>query len=89
MNPATNPEDNAERRESVLYKMKQLGFCTEEQYNEAMADTLHFTYNLCNRIGFVSASKYLVFQQLLCNCTCTGLKFSCKQQFYCGTVQMK
>ncbi|MGN0505315.1 MAG: transglycosylase domain-containing protein [Lachnospiraceae bacterium] len=39
MNPATYPETNADRRENVLYKMKQLGFCSEEEYNEAVADT--------------------------------------------------
>lgn len=39
MNPATNAEDNMERRASVLFKMKQLGFCSEEEYNEAVADT--------------------------------------------------
>ncbi len=39
MNPATNMENNSERRDNVLYKMKQLKFITPEQYDIAVADT--------------------------------------------------
>lgn len=39
MNPIYYPEDNAKRRkEGVLDNMLKNGFCTQEQYNEAMAD---------------------------------------------------
>ncbi len=58
MNPATNPEDNAERRESVLYKMKQLGFCTEEQYNEAMADTESVYLRIASNVKENSTLSY-------------------------------
>ena len=40
-NPRINKEANAERRESVLDKMKELGFISEEAYNEAMADDVY------------------------------------------------
>lgn len=39
MNPATNQENNSDRRINVLNKMKKFGFCTEEEYAEAVADT--------------------------------------------------
>uniref|UniRef100_UPI0025F90670 transglycosylase domain-containing protein n=1 Tax=Butyrivibrio sp. TaxID=28121 RepID=UPI0025F90670 len=37
-NPITHPENNAERREKVLGNMLELGFITQEAYDEAMAD---------------------------------------------------
>lgn len=39
MNPATNKENNSDRRDDVLYKMKQLEFITPEEYDIAVADT--------------------------------------------------
>ena len=38
-NPIRHPEKNAERRETCLEYMKRLGFITEAEYDEAMADT--------------------------------------------------
>lgn len=38
-NPIRFPEKNAKRREKCLEKMQELGFITEEEYQEAMADT--------------------------------------------------
>ena len=38
-NPIRFPEKNAKRREKCLKKMQELGFITEEEYREAMADT--------------------------------------------------
>ncbi len=38
-NPIRFPEANAERRDTCLNKMLELGFITREEYNEAMADT--------------------------------------------------
>ena len=40
-NPRINKEANASRRELVLSKMKELGFITEDAYNEAMADDVY------------------------------------------------
>ncbi|MBO5354006.1 MAG: transglycosylase domain-containing protein [Lachnospiraceae bacterium] len=39
MNPLTNPEENMERRDTVLYMMDKLGFITEEEYQTALNDT--------------------------------------------------
>lgn len=38
-NPIRNPEKNAVRREKCLNKMLELGFITQAEYDEAMADT--------------------------------------------------
>lgn len=38
-NPITNPADNQKRRQLCLDKMLELGYCTQEEYNEAIADT--------------------------------------------------
>lgn len=38
-NPITYPEDNAKRRLRCLDKMLELGYCTQEEYDEAIADT--------------------------------------------------
>ncbi|MBR1860802.1 MAG: transglycosylase domain-containing protein [Lachnospiraceae bacterium] len=47
-NPITHPEKNVLRRESTLKTMKRIGFITEEEYDEAMADT----EDVYERIGF-------------------------------------
>lgn len=38
-NPIRYPENNARRRKKCLEKMKELEFITDEEYNEAIADT--------------------------------------------------
>ena len=38
-NPITHPEENVKRRKSCLDTMKELGFITEDEYEEAIADT--------------------------------------------------
>lgn len=38
-NPITNPEANQKRREKVLSDMKEQGYISQEQYDEAIADT--------------------------------------------------
>lgn len=40
-NPITHPEKNAERREKVLNNMKEQGYITPEQFDEAMADDVY------------------------------------------------
>ncbi len=38
-NPITHPKDNEDRRAKVLRKMLQYGYITQEEYDEALADT--------------------------------------------------
>lgn len=40
-NPISHPDRNAERRERCLNKMKELGFISAEEYDEAMADNVY------------------------------------------------
>lgn len=39
LNPLTNPDENIERRNSILGNMYEYGWITQEEYDEAMADT--------------------------------------------------
>ena len=39
LNPRTNPSENVERRKSVLDNMLRLGMVSQEEYDEALADT--------------------------------------------------
>ncbi len=41
LNPIASPEDNAERRATILQNMKDQGYITEAEYNEAMADDVY------------------------------------------------
>lgn len=41
LNPITHPEKNAERRKKVLTNMKDQGYITEAQYEEALADNVY------------------------------------------------
>ena len=41
LNPVSNPENNAKRRDKVLKNMKEQGFITKEEYDEAMADNVY------------------------------------------------
>ncbi len=43
--PDTNPENNKERRETVLYEMKDQGYITEDQYKEAIATKIKVEVN--------------------------------------------
>ena len=40
-NPINYPEQNAERRASCLKNMKEAGYCTQEEYDEALADDVY------------------------------------------------
>ena len=42
-NPLNNPENNKERREYVLYEMKDQGLITQEEYDQAMSEELVVT----------------------------------------------
>ena len=41
LNPITHPDKNAERREKVINDMKEQGYITQEEYDEAMADDVY------------------------------------------------
>ncbi len=43
--PDTNPENNKERRETVLFEMKKQGLITEDEYNEALKEKLKIEVN--------------------------------------------
>lgn len=47
-NPISHPENNAERREEVLKKMKNQGYINEVQFNEAMADDVYSRIQVVN-----------------------------------------
>ncbi|MBR2476526.1 MAG: PBP1A family penicillin-binding protein [Clostridia bacterium] len=40
--PFINPEKNIEKQRTVLYKMLELGYITQEEYDAAIAEELHF-----------------------------------------------
>ncbi|MBH1940306.1 transglycosylase domain-containing protein [Mobilitalea sibirica] len=41
LNPITYPENNAQRRAAILGNMLEQGYCTQEEYDEAMADDVY------------------------------------------------
>ena len=47
-NPITHPEKNAERREKVLGDMKDQGYISEEEYQEALADDVYSRIQLAD-----------------------------------------
>ncbi len=58
-NPYTRPENNRKRQENVLWAMKERGWITEEEYDEAMAQEMVFTKGdttkqtfTCSECGF-------------------------------------
>ncbi len=40
-NPISHPEENVKRRQAVLDKMKELGYITQAEYDEAVADDVY------------------------------------------------
>jgi penicillin-binding protein 1A len=57
-NPITFPENNAKRRESVLDAMKDQGYITQAQYDEAMADPVYDRISEHNEIEVASVNSY-------------------------------
>ncbi len=73
-NPISHPERNAERREKCLKSMRDLGFITQAEYDEAMADNVYsrierhnvtFLENNSTSSYFEDAVKYDVEADLL------------------------
>ncbi|MDE6749820.1 MAG: transglycosylase domain-containing protein [Lachnospiraceae bacterium] len=48
LNPITNPENNAERREKVLKDMLDQGYITQSEYDEAIADDVYARIQINN-----------------------------------------
>lgn len=59
-NPITYPERNAARRKDVLRKMLELGLCTQEQYDQAMADDVYSRISAVNE-EYSTTSYYSYF----------------------------
>ena len=49
-NPITRPDDNKGRMKDVLYKMLELGYITEAEYKEALADDVYSRIQATNEI---------------------------------------
>ncbi len=64
LNPRTNPQENVGRRKSVLDNMLRLEMITQEQYDEAMADTDNVYIRVAessNRDNKVQVNTYSYF----------------------------
>ena len=57
MNPLLNEENNRRRREDCLNNMLGAGFCTQEEYDEAIADTDDVYLRLKNHADIVEATE--------------------------------
>ncbi|MCM1049784.1 MAG: transglycosylase domain-containing protein [Clostridiales bacterium] len=61
LNPITNPEENAKRREKVLGDMLEQGYITQAEYDEAMADDVYERIQINNTDnGEASVNTYFV-----------------------------
>jgi penicillin-binding protein 1A len=59
-NPITNPEANASRRQDVLDAMKDQGYITQDQYDEALADDVYDRISEHNNVVSTSMNTYFV-----------------------------
>lgn len=60
-NPITNPDKNAERREKTLRDMKEQGYITQEEFDEAMADNVYDRIQIVNiETGEATINSYFV-----------------------------
>lgn len=60
-NPLTNPEKNAERRETVLYYMLEQGYISEKEYEEALADDVYSRIEEHNEENETASTVYSYF----------------------------
>lgn len=65
--PTIFPEDNANRREDVLDKMLELGYITQPQYDQAMADDVYARVDEVSRIRKENASATSYYTDALFN----------------------
>lgn len=59
-NPITNPDKNAERREKVLRNMKDHGFISQKEFEDAMADDVYNRIQVVNTAVEESITSYFV-----------------------------
>ena len=59
-NPITHPDKNAKRREKVLNNMKDQGYISKAQYDEAMADDVYSRIAEYNTAGSGSVNTYFI-----------------------------
>jgi penicillin-binding protein 1A len=59
-NPITNPDRNETRKNDVLRKMLELGYCTQAEFDYAMADDVYSRISTINE-EYASASYYSYF----------------------------
>ncbi len=57
-NPVTNPENNQERRDTVLWMMHKLGFINDEEYQTALDDTESVYIRIASHIEETSEVSY-------------------------------
>lgn len=61
LNPITHPDRNAKRREEILKEMLEQGYCTQEEYDIAMADDVYTRIQSVNEeIDSTSYYSYFV-----------------------------
>lgn len=58
MNPVTNPDNNIERRDTVLWMMNKLGFITDEEYQTALDDTESVYLRISSHVEETSEVSY-------------------------------
>ena len=58
MNPVTNPEENVERRDTVLWMMNKLGFIDDEEYQIALEDTESVYIRITSHVEETSEVSY-------------------------------
>ena len=58
MNPVTNPEENSERRSTVLSRMKKHGFITPEEHQAAIDDTESVYIRITSHVEETSEVSY-------------------------------
>ena len=60
-NPISNPDKNAERREKTLRDMRDQGYITQEEYDEAMADNVYDRIQIVNiETGEATINSYFI-----------------------------
>ncbi len=58
MNPVTNPEENVERRDTVLWMMHKLEFISDEEYQAALDDTESVYVRIASHVEETSEVSY-------------------------------
>ena len=61
-NPFLHPDNNKERQEYVLYKMNELGYLTDQEYEEALAEELHFSQEQAEKQSEMEVNNWFMDQ---------------------------